>query len=85
MGGGRPGGDERRCNTMDGDCGSRESEILSDCGVRSPATRDLLRPLARQVAALEVDLSGRTAHDAEYLRLLKAYESALQTLRRSCR
>jgi hypothetical protein len=64
------------------DIDERTEAILHDCGVRLPGRRDLLLPLARQIVALEVDLSGRTFHDAEYCRLLKAYESALQALRK---
>lgn len=61
----------------------RANKILDDCGVRIAGRRDLLMPLARQVAALEVDLGGRTAHDAEFIRLLSAYESALRALRKA--
>jgi hypothetical protein len=62
----------------------RVDRILADCGARTAAARDLLEPLARQAAALEVDLSGRTEHDQDYVRVLRAYESALKALRQ-CR
>ena len=65
------------------DCDKRASEILHDCGARTAEQRDLLLPLARQGAALEADIGGRAAHDADYLRLLSGYESALQALRRA--
>lgn len=70
---------------MSDDCCERVDRVLADCGARSQPMRDLLRPLAQQVVVLEVDLSERMAHDLEYLRLLKAYEGALQLLRRCCK
>lgn len=64
---------------------ARVDAILSDCGAWGHGGRDLLRPLARQAAELEADLAGRTEHDAEYTRVLSAYEGALKTLRQVAR
>lgn len=64
---------------------ARVDAILNDCGATMTRSRDLLRPLARQAAALESDLTGRTEHDADYLRVLRAYEGTLKTLRQTAR
>jgi hypothetical protein len=64
---------------------ARVDAILSDCGAWGHGGRDLLRPLARQAAELESDLASRTEHDADYTRVLSAYEGALKTLRQVAR
>jgi hypothetical protein len=60
---------------------ARVDAILKNCGAWGREGRNLLRPLARQAAELEADLASRTEHDADYTRVLSAYEGALKTLR----
>jgi hypothetical protein len=44
--------------------------------------RDLLMPLAQEIAAMESDLKHCTHRDAKYFALLKAYEQALTTFKK---
>lgn len=83
--------------TMDNDYSERVDEILDNCGLvgeyvdvdegefRVRDGRSLLRPLAREIATLEVDLRQCTRRDARYFNLLRAYESALKALKQCCR
>ena len=73
----------------------RVEEILDSCGLcggscdlgdegakRDKDKRNLLRPLAREVATLENDLRQCRFRDTKYFALLKAYEQALTTLKK---
>ncbi|MDD6694186.1 MAG: hypothetical protein PUE38_07510 [Olsenella sp.] len=74
--------------------GERMEEILDSCGPaemfpdldsgesKTPGKRNLLRPLAREIATMENDLSQCKRRDARYFALLKAYEAALTTLKK---
>lgn len=44
--------------------------------------RDLLRPLAKQIAAMEEDLKQSKVRDAKYFALLKAYRDTLTTFKK---
>jgi hypothetical protein len=44
--------------------------------------RDLLRPLAKQIAAMEADLKQSKVRDAKYFALLKAYRDTLTTFKK---
>lgn len=82
---------------MNNDCSERVDEILDNCGLvgeyldvdegefKVRDRRSLLRPLAREIATLEVDLRQSTRRDARYFNLLRAYESALKALSQCCR
>ena len=84
-------------HTVDNDCSERVDEILDNCGLvgeyvdvdegefRVRDGRSLLRPLAREIATLGVDLRQCTRRDARYFNLLRAYESALKALKQCCR
>lgn len=62
-------------------CGG--SRDLGDEGAkRDKDKRNLLRPLAREVATMENDLRRCTRRDTRYFALLKAYEGALATLKK---
>lgn len=73
----------------------RVEEILDSCGLcggscdlgdeeakRDKDKRNLLRPLAREIATLENDLRQCRFRDTRYFALLKAYEQALTTLKK---
>ena len=74
---------------------TRAVEILDSCGLcreswdlgdeeaqRDKRKRRLLRPLAQEIASMENDLRLCTRRDTRYFALLKAYESALVTLKK---
>ena len=79
---------------MDDEISKRTEEILDECGLvgeyldlddgelKKCDRRNLLRPLAREVAAMESDLRRCRLRDTKYFRILKAYEQALTTLRK---
>jgi hypothetical protein len=62
----------------------RAAEIMDACYVRTEKQCTLLRPLALQAAALEVDLEGAADHDNEFRATLRAYENALLTMQKAC-
>lgn len=80
--------------SMEDEISKRAEEILDNCGLageyldvedgvfRVHDRRNLLRPLAQEIATMEVDLKQRRLRDAQYFRILKAYESALTTLKK---
>lgn len=73
----------------------RVEEILDSCGLcggscdlgdeeakRDKDKRNLLKPLAREIATMENDLRRCTRRDTRFFALLKAYEGALATLKK---
>lgn len=79
---------------MEDEISKRAEEILDNCGLvgeyldvedgefRVHDRRNLLRPLAREIAALETDLKRCTIRNDKYFRTLKAYEGALAALKK---
>lgn len=80
--------------SMEDEISKRAEEILDNCGLageyldvedgvfRVHDRRNLLRPLAQEIATMEVDLKRCTHRDTRYFALLKAYEGALSTLKK---